>query len=74
MPAEFKDGTINSYDSNTQLGNYRENNTTTDRGFETVKPVPPDVDVSPGQSVKVLFKTPSGREVNIAIEINGRTL
>ena len=71
MPAEFKEGTINSYDSSTQLGSYRENNTTTDRSFETVRPV---VDVIPQQSVKVMYKTPSGREVNIAIEINGNVI
>ena len=36
--------------------------------FETVRP---EVDVVPGQSVTVMVKTPSGRNVSIGIKISG---
>ena len=68
MPAEFKDGSIVTYDDGTQTGMYKEDGTDTDRSFETVRPV---VQVQPGKSVRVMVKTPSGREVSIAIKIDG---
>ena len=68
MPAQFKEGTVNSYDSNTQMGSYKENGTAIDKDFETLRP---EVDVQPGQSITVLVVTPSGKNVSIGIKIGG---
>ncbi len=69
MPAEFKTGTATSYDSNLMQGKYTEAVTGTPLIFEVSKPT---VNVIPGDLVEILYKTPSGKILNVVIKINGR--
>ncbi len=39
---------------------------------DIVETVRPEIDVVPGQSVKIVVSTPSGKSVSIAIIINGK--
>jgi hypothetical protein len=71
MPAEFKSGSVLNYDSNAMLGNYSETSTGGNFVFEVSRP---SVVINPGDSIEVLYKTPSGREVNVAVKLNGRDI
>lgn len=71
MAAEFKTGTALSYDSNLMTGNYTESGTGTQLSFDVAKP---NVTITPGDAVEVLYKTPSGRVINVLIKVNGRDI
>ena len=64
-------GIVDSVDTSGQYGQYKENSTGTLFEFIIHKPT---VYVVPGESVKVVVSTPSGRGINpgIVIEIGGR--
>jgi hypothetical protein len=71
MPIQYKTGTALSYDSSAMTGDYTETATGDRLIFENTKPT---VNISPGDSVEILYKTPSGREVNVVIKVNGRDI
>jgi hypothetical protein len=71
MPAEFKTGTAINYDVNQMMGNYTENGTGAQLVFEGSKP---NINIVPGDLVEVLYRTPSGREINVVVKINGRDI
>ena len=77
MPAEFIDGILKSYTPPTLNGKYTYadssgNLTTAD--FIVANPIPVDVSVLPGVSIKVLVVTSGGPTIGIAIELDRKRL
>lgn len=66
---ETKTGTVKTVDSTGQEGRYQEAGTTNEYDFAITKP---SITVVPGQAIEVLFKTPSGRIVNVVRKIDGQ--
>jgi len=71
MPLRTEEGLVASYDSATQSGTYTPSGASTDKTFETVRPI---TDIRPGKAITIMVETPSGRQVAIAIKFDGRDI